>query len=665
MNLFVPKLINMWYLTSDNDDRVIYIVSQAEPVIIGRSIDNQVCQFAIPDDPSISRKHASLAVKNDTVILQDLGSRYGTFINDAVEKIEANVDIQLKENDIIKFGKINSVWKVNNVNLNTCTSTLKGENLQKLKVTLSKLGVVLKNDWDDSCNYLTMPVITLTIKVVLALVQGSHIVTTDFWTNLLKSITNFSALPDPHNFIPAVMESTLNKEVVSFAPDIHRRSIFKDKKFIFFSRRQYEMYKPVLSRSGALPLLLAESKMTVSMLCEENIVVIQFTANSATQETVAQRNQINDIVTHLKNRGKRVIADAEIGLAILYCSTEKYCNPSFSFTSEMVKQNPGVLTKTSKVLAVESQEPTVDIKHEKENLKINETYGSDDKTNSDTSERPTKRKLNEFISDVQVNSNKKVATSCHVANIPNETTKRRLSEDSSPINAKRMALESENNDQGSSNSSEDILMDHHKSNDMFNFINPVANNSEGENKPKKLNLARPQKRKIDASNEGGELFNFLQTDDDKRNDAESSKQSIFTCNKIKKGNIMQASNAISSVTVTSEDIAAMRGIKLKELMESHSTNTSTAVEHSVKKEKSEDLEYKMSNLDISNTVVIICSNLIVKREPIKTESTNETLSVKNFKKFKKVWPLGKQQMSIAPAISIGDLTDSNSYSVAF
>ncbi|CAB3253464.1 unnamed protein product [Arctia plantaginis] len=655
----------MWYLTSENDDRVIYIISQAEPVIIGRSIDNQVCHFAIPDDPSISRKHASLSVRNNTVILQDLGSRYGTFVNDSVDKAEVNVAIQLKEKDIIKFGKMNSVWKVNNLNLNTCTSTLKGENLQKLKLTLSKLGVLLKNEWDDSCYYLTMPVITLTIKVVLALVQGSHIVTTDFWENLLESVNKFSAIPDPQKFIPAVMESTLNKEVVSFSPDVQRKSIFKDKKFIFFSRRQYDMYKPVLCRSGASPLLLAECKMTVSMLCEENIVVIQFIASAATQETAAQRNQINEIVIQLKNRGKRVIADAEIGLAILYCSTEKYCNPSFSFTSEMVKQNPGVLSKTSKVLALESQEPTVDIKHEKENLKINETYASDDKNNLDTNEKlATKRKLSEFTGDVQVNPNKKVATSCYVANIPNETTKRRLSGDTSPVNAKRMALENENNDQGSSNSSEDILMDKDKSNNMFNFINPVTNNSEGENKTKKLNLSRPQKRKLGASNESGDLFNFIQTDDDKRNDAESSKQSIFTCNKIKKGDITQASN-VSIVAVTSEDISAMRGIKLKELMKSHSTNTSTVQEHSVKAEKSEDLEGKMSNLDLGNTVVIICSNLIVKKEPIKIESTNETISVKNFKKFKKVWPLRKQQISIAPTISIGDLTDSNSYSVAF
>ncbi|CAB3224132.1 unnamed protein product [Arctia plantaginis] len=388
----------MWYLTSENDDRVIYIISQAEPVIIGRSIDNQVCHFAIPDDPSISRKHASLSVRNNTVILQDLGSRYGTFVNDSVDKAEVNVAIQLKEKDIIKFGKMNSVWKVNNLNLNTCTSTLKGENLQKLKLTLSKLGVLLKNEWDDSCYYLTMPVITLTIKVVLALVQGSHIVTTDFWENLLESVNKFSAIPDPQKFIPAVIESTLNKEVVSFSPDVQRKSIFKDKKFIFFSRRQYDMYKPVLCRSGASPLLLAECKMTVSMLCEENIVVIQFIASAATQETAAQRNQINEIVIQLKNRGKRVIADAEIGLAILYCSTEKYCNPSFSFTSEMVKQNPGVLSKTSKVLALESQEPTVDIKHEKENLKINETYASDDKNNLDTNEKlATKRKLKDSL----------------------------------------------------------------------------------------------------------------------------------------------------------------------------------------------------------------------------------------------------------------------------
>lgn len=650
----------MWHLTSDHDDRVIYVSPQTE-IVIGRSAVNEVCNFAIPDDLSISRKHATLTITDNNLYLQDLGSRYGTFVNDAPDKVEVNNNIKLKSNDVVKFGKLNSIWKVNYMSLNTCTSTLKGENLQKLKQTLSKIGAVLKNEWDDTCNYLTMPAITLTIKVVLALVQGSHIVTTEYWEKFLESVQNFSALPNPHDFMPNIVESTLNKEVVSFSPDERRKSLFNGKKFIFFSRRQYEMYKPVLVTSGANPLLLSECKMTVSMLCEQNVVVIQFVTSGATQESQAQRNQINEIVTQLKNKGKRVIADAEIGLAILYCSIEKYCNPSFSFTSEVVKQTPGPVSRTtSKVLAQESQEYGLP-DNGKENVEINES--ADDKSHIE--KQVTKRKLSEFTSEIQFNPNKKVATSCAVANIPNESSKRKLSGEQPSTNPyKKMALDKENNDQGSSNSSEDILIEKDKSDDMFNFINPATDNG-SQNKTKKLNLTKPQKRKMDAAREDGDLFNFVQTDDDaKDSQGEISKQSIFSSNKMKRTDDMDKVKIRNSVTVTPEDISAMRGVKLKELMASHKTEILDSEEIKVKQEKTEELEQKMGGLDLGNTIVITCNNLIVKKEPFKTEPDDTFSSVKNFKKFKKVWPVRKQG-TIIPISSMvtADLTDTNSYSM--
>ncbi|XP_075973452.1 nibrin [Anticarsia gemmatalis] len=653
----------MWYLTSENDSRVIYVVSPTQEITIGRSTDNQVCNFAIPDDPSISRKHATLSITEHSLFLVDLGSRYGTFINDSTDKVEINTNIRLKENDIVKFGKMNSIWRVSSICLYTCTSTLKGENLHKLKLILNQIGGMLKNEWDDTCNYLTMPAITLTIKVVLALVQGSHIVTTEFWSQFAESVKNFSAMPDPQKFTPQVVESTLNKEAVSFMPDSRRRSLFEDMKFVFFSRRQFELYKPVLIRSGATPLILGECKMSVSMLCEANVIVIQYVSSGATQETQTQRNQINDIVAQLKNKGKRVIADAEIGLAILYCSTKKYCNPNFSFTSEVVKQDAGPLSKKPNVLAQESQEPTF-IKQEKENVRINETYASDDKQDAD--KLAAKRKLSEFTSEIQFNPNKKVATVCYVANVSNESNKRRLSDEETSSNlSKKMALE--NNDQGSSNSSEDILAVKDKSDDMFNFISSISTNNE--NKTKKLNLSRPQKRKVDASRDDEDLFNFVKKDDDSiEPEGESSKQNMFSSNKILKADNTDTPYVRNSVTITPEDISAMRGVKLKELMESNTMiNSSPVEEFKVKKEQNDDLEDKMGGLDLGNTIVITCTNLIVKKEPFKIEpDTTTSCSVKNFKKFKKVWPV-KSQVTVIHTMSMNlvDSDDTNTYSVAF
>ena len=643
----------MWYLTSENDGRVIYIASSAKQIVIGRSVDNQVCDFAIPDDPSISRKHATLALMENGLFLQDLGSRYGTFIN--TDKAEVNTNIKLNVNDVIKFGKMNSVWKTNVINLITCTSTLKGENLQNLRLTISKIGGILKGDWDETCNYLTMPAITLTIKVVLALVQGSNIVTVEFWNKCLESVTNLTSLPEPNEFLPEIVESTLNREVVSFLPDPRRKTLFQDKKFVFFSRRQYEMYRPVLVQSGASPMLLSECRMTISMLCAQDVVVIQYIVTGVTQETQTQKKTINEIVNQLKSKGKRVVADPEIGLAILYCSMEKYCNPNFSFTSEVVKQASAPVKTSSKVLALESQDPVPQQK--RENVNINESVTSQENYDKHSN----KRKLSELTSEAQVSLNKKIATTGFAVNVKNESAKRRISgnDDNSMNPAKKVALDKENSSDVHSNPSEQV--DNDNSNDMFNFVKTAPTNSGVVSKAKKLNLSRPQKRKLNETNDDEDLFNFVQnkvpaTTDDKT-DTMTSKQNLFNINKKNKdesSETAESSYVPKKEVVSAEDISAMRGSKLKELMERNSNTINT-----VKKERSEDLEEQMNKLDLCTTIVKTCNNLIVKREPqiVSENSFAKNTSLKNFKTFKKVWPL-KRQVTIIQAsqISFGDNT---------
>ncbi|KAF9424024.1 hypothetical protein HW555_000733 [Spodoptera exigua] len=515
---------------------------------------------------------------------------------------------------------------------------------------------ILKGDWDDTCNYLTMPAITLTIKVVLALVQGSDIVTVDFWNKCLENITNFMVLPDPKEYLPKIVESTLNKEVVSFLPDSRRRTLFKGKKFVFFSKRQHEMYKTVLFKSGATPMLLSECRMTTSMLCAENMIVIQYIASGASQETQSQKKTINDIVAQLKNKGKRVVADAEIGLAILYCSLDKYCNPNFSFTSEVVKQTQAPV-KQSKVLAPESQDP--DSEQKKENIVIDESLMSEEQANNHSN----KRKFSEVTTEGQVNANKKLATSCLVANVKTESVKRRLSDDDKSLNpTKKVAMDKENNSETLQNNPPETA--DNDSNDVFNFVKTGSTNNTMGNKVKKLNLARPQKRKINDNNADENLFNFVQTAVQNSQDVKSDtnntpKQnfSIFNINK-KKNDTQDAVEGNIIVPkikgLSADEISAMRGSKLKELMEQNSRTLPT-----LKKEKCEELEEQMNKLDLCCTIVTSCNNLIVKRESIiETDiSSVQNTSLKNFKKFKKVWPIRRSTCSInASSINLSDNT---------
>lgn len=607
----------MWFLTSDNDKRVLYVLQGKNPVTIGRYVDGPNCDFTIAEDASISRKHATLTVSEGDLLLKDLGSKYGTYINNS-DKVEHNKMIKLNNGDVVKFGKMSCIWRVSYINFITCTSTLKGENLHNLKKVLDILGGTLKNEWDDTCMYLTMPAITLTIKVVLALVQKSHIVTIDYWKKCVEAISNNLPLPSPNNFIPQILESTLNKENVSFIPKNERCNLFAGKKVIFFSRRQLEMYKTALLKSSATALLLSESKLTKAALCEEDVIVIQYNLSSINQETQSQRDQINEIIDYLKSKGKRVVADAEIGLAILYCSTTKYCNPAFNFPSEVIKQVPQQNTSARDILAPESQETSQNLCRNG-NVLIDASLTPN--CSSNENKNNPKRKLSEDCDVDGINNiSKKLATEKN--NIPSSNSNKRQNDCTDLENpAKKVAITNEDDN-------------------VFNFKKSVSiTNVNQSDSNKKLNLFKPIKRKHDADDDEEDLFNFV--------DKNNKKGAIDKPVSIKSeplSTIERPDNDKINVT-QNIDIAVIRGSKLEELMKN---NAKVLCLKNLKKEDTTEIDEKLSNMDLGSTSVIVRNDLIVKKETIQVQSPESRL--KNFKKFKKVWPI-KLQVTIVPRLS--------------
>ncbi|NIR49097.1 FHA domain-containing protein [candidate division KSB1 bacterium] len=69
--------------------------------ILGRAVENDICI----DDPSISRRHASIIVKSNEATVKDLGSKNHTF----VEKQKVDSETAIQPGTRIRFGEIEAV----------------------------------------------------------------------------------------------------------------------------------------------------------------------------------------------------------------------------------------------------------------------------------------------------------------------------------------------------------------------------------------------------------------------------------------------------------------------------------------------------------------------------------------------------------------------------
>jgi hypothetical protein len=86
-----------WCLKADSGIEKGQIIPLSGLMEVGRALE---CNISILE-PSLSRKHAELEVRNGDLMLTDLGSSNGTYVNG--EKVQ---EIQLRDKDVIQFQNI-------------------------------------------------------------------------------------------------------------------------------------------------------------------------------------------------------------------------------------------------------------------------------------------------------------------------------------------------------------------------------------------------------------------------------------------------------------------------------------------------------------------------------------------------------------------------------
>lgn len=129
---------------------------------VGRSS----CDISLPNDVSISRIHAKIIVSSDEIFVED-NSKYGTFVNNAIQtniREPIGQHIKLRVGQTVRFGRLENVWRLEQIKINCCSSTLSGDDVSQLKDYLRIVNGKLHQNWTENCTHLVMNDVTFTIK---------------------------------------------------------------------------------------------------------------------------------------------------------------------------------------------------------------------------------------------------------------------------------------------------------------------------------------------------------------------------------------------------------------------------------------------------------------------------------------------------------------------
>lgn len=77
--------------------------------------------------------------KRSSVILRDEGAKYGTFVN--TSKISAHQPYVLRDNDLIKFGTLTSLWRLAWFPIVICCSGLRSSEKERIYRAALELGI--------------------------------------------------------------------------------------------------------------------------------------------------------------------------------------------------------------------------------------------------------------------------------------------------------------------------------------------------------------------------------------------------------------------------------------------------------------------------------------------------------------------------------------------
>ncbi|NXP84675.1 NBN protein, partial [Passerina amoena] len=305
------------------------------------------CTILIQDDQSISRSHAVLTVSRpETSPSQSLSvpvltvrdtSKYGTFVNGS--KLNG-ASVSLQSGDRINFGVFESKFRVEYEPLVVCSSCLDVAQKNALNQAIQQLGGLVVNEWTKECTHLVMVSVKVTVKTICALICARPIIKPEFFSELIRAVQSRQQLPNHVSFYPPVDEPSIGNENLDLSEHHERKKIFSGKTFVFLTAKQHKKLGPAVVLGGGEVKLMTEGRKEMPLLLSPEVCVVDVgLANSQISGSDSMTNWTDSILADLESKNLRAIPEAEIGLAVIFMSTEKYCNPQKQPASKAVPES--------------------------------------------------------------------------------------------------------------------------------------------------------------------------------------------------------------------------------------------------------------------------------------------------------------------------------------
>ncbi|KAG5449049.1 Nibrin [Clonorchis sinensis] len=308
-------------------------------------------------DKSVSRRHASLEVQAAqngglAFILCD-HSKFGTFVNGTPLNGSKRI---LKKGDKVTFGVQPGVnFSLQETVLNIAVSSMNKAERQRIKAITNLLHGELVPTCTDACAFLVMPHLVVTVKVVCALLAMVPIVTPLYMEKFLEAASCIPFVrPNFENFLPPVREERLvDSDAIRFLPNDKRPSLFKGKVFYVLTHAHFSELSPIVRLGGGKVVLIDSSEAFVQHYEEQSGTcgnverdlqeVLQREGSCVihAQNAPGLENWQRVVYSVLRGIRRRPILESELGFAVLYISTNGYCNPETK-CPEKLYQEAGV-----------------------------------------------------------------------------------------------------------------------------------------------------------------------------------------------------------------------------------------------------------------------------------------------------------------------------------